>query len=86
MKKILVISLLITNLFSWNGYDYDNGTDIEIGKGNLVRSGNDIEYYDYSDGEYKNAQVDSIRSYGNSVELNVIDEETGEYRTFEMER
>lgn len=86
MKKILLISLLISNLFSWSGYDHENDTDIEIEQGNLVRSGNDIEYYDYNDGEYKNAQVDSIRSYGNSVELNVIDEETGEYRTFEMER
>lgn len=86
MKKILMIGLFATSLFSWSGYDYDNGSDIEIDKGNLVRSGKDIEYYDYKDSEYRDAQVNNIRSYGNSIEVEVYDYDNQEYRTFEMEK
>lgn len=87
MRVLLIMAILfVTNLFSWNGYDYNEGSYVEIEKGNLVRSGREIEYYDYKDGEYKSAEVDSIRSYGSSVELNVIDSDTGEMRTFEMDK
>jgi len=82
----IIVSLLIPSLsYAWDGYDYEKGSYVEIDKGNLVRSGNDIEVYDYSDGEYKTMQVESINSYGSSVELEIYDYDSGEYRTLEMD-
>jgi hypothetical protein len=71
--------------FAWDGYDYEEGNYIEIEEGNLVREGEEIEIYDYSDGEYKYVTVEEIDSYGGTTEVEVYDYETGEYRTFEME-
>ena len=87
MKRILTIALLVvaTTSHAWDGYDYDKGSYIEIENGNLVRPGEEIEYYDYSSGEYKYGDVESIHSYGSSVEIEVYDSDTGEYRTFEMD-
>ncbi len=82
----LSLSLISISAFSWNGYDYDKGSYIEIEKGNLVREGEEIEYYDYESGEYKYGEVESINSYGSSVEVEVYDSDTGEYRTFQMDR
>lgn len=58
---------------------------MEIGQGNLVRSGQDIEVYDYEAGEYRNVTVESIDRYGSSVDVEVYDWDSGEYRTFEMD-
>ena len=79
------ISILSFNSYGWEGYDYQEGNHIEIESGNLVREGEEIEYYDYSDGEYKYVEVESISSYGSTTEVEVYDYDTGEYRTFEME-
>jgi hypothetical protein len=86
MKKILMLVSIVGILYAWNGYDYDTGEHIEIGEGNLVRSGSVIEYYDDEDGEYKNAEVQSIEDRGNSVDVEILDENTGEIRTFEMDK
>lgn len=88
MKKVLLFCLLAASFsaFAWDGYDYDKGTYIEIDKGNVVRQGNDIEYYDYSAGEYRTGEVQSIEESGSSVDVEVQDSETGEIRTFEMEQ
>jgi hypothetical protein len=72
--------------FAWDGYDYESGGYVEIEKGNLVRPGEEIEYYDYGSGEYKYGDVESIDSYGSSVDVEIYDQESGEYRTFEMDR
>ena len=71
--------------YAWDGYDWDSGSFIEIERGNKVRHGLDIEYFDYSAGEYRNAEVVEISRSGHTVEVEVIDQETGEYRVFEME-
>lgn len=85
MKQLLILILVLLMpanfLFAWDGYDYEKGAYIEIEKGNLVRSGEDIEIYDYSDGTYKDVEVESV----DSDEVEVYDSDTGEYRTFEME-
>ena len=86
--KIFIAFLTVivsTSSFAWDGYDWDRGSFIEIGKGNLVRDGREIEYYDYGSGGYKSADVDSIRRYGSSIEIEIFDHESGEYRTFEMD-
>lgn len=71
--------------FSWDGTDAETGAAVEIGKGNLVRSGRDIEVYDSGSGEYRDLTVENIRDSGSTVEVEVYDQESGEYRTFEME-
>ena len=76
-----VLSLTSSNTIAWDGYDYSTGSYIEIGSGNLVRSGNEIEIYDYGDGSYKDVEVQGMS--GN--ELEVYDYETGEYRYLDMD-
>lgn len=86
MNKIILLSLLIsTQAFAWEGYD-DSGNGIEIEKGNLVRKGKEIEYYDYGSGDYKQGEVQSIRNRGSRTELEILDNETGEYKTFDMKK
>lgn len=70
---------------SWDGTDSDSGESIEIGRGNLVRTGKDIEIYDHGSGEYREVTVESIRRNGSTVEVEVYDYDSGEYRTLEME-
>jgi hypothetical protein len=57
----------------------DTTTIKEVDKDNLVRQGNEIEYYDYG-------EVELVNSYGSSVEVEIYDYNTGEYHTFEMNR
>ena len=45
---------------AWDGYDWDSGSDVEIGKGNLVRPGESIEVFDYGTGAYHDVEVQSI--------------------------
>ncbi len=87
MKFIILVLFLTvsTPAFAWDGYDYENGSFVEIDKGNLVRSGQDIEIYDYSTGDYKEVEVESVRSNGSNVDVEVYDYDTGEYRTLEMD-
>ncbi|WP_286238006.1 DUF5334 family protein [Neptuniibacter halophilus] len=88
MKYILAIAFaaLSASVHSWDGYDYDSGSHVEIQDGNLVRSGETIEIYDYGDGSYKDVEVQSVQSYGSSVEIEVYDYDKGEYRTLDMDR
>ncbi len=86
MKKLsfLLILLLLFSLSSvraWDGYDYERGEYIEIGKGNLVREGEEIEVYHYDTGEYKYEEVQSV----DSEEVETYDYETGEYHTYDMD-
>jgi len=83
---ILICFLFPQQLISWDGYDYDKGTYIEIEKGNKVRAGETIEIYDYSTGEYKDVEVDSVSRSGNNVEIEVTDSATGETRTLDMDK
>lgn len=84
----MVTGLLIGSALpaaAWDGVDADTGNSVEIGKGNLVRSGQDIEIYDSDAGEYRDVEVQSIQRSGGSIEVEVYDAESGEYRTLEME-
>jgi hypothetical protein len=76
---------LCTPAFGWDGTDASMGGSVEIGKGNLVREGLDIEIYDYDSGGYRDVTVEDINRSGSGVEIEVYDNESGEYRTFEME-
>ena len=85
LSLIAMVAIMCSNVFAWDGYDWERGSYIEIEGGNLVRPGNDIEIYDYEAGEYKDVEVQSIDRYGSSVEIEVLDYSTGDYRTFDME-
>lgn len=82
---VLVAILLAAPCMAWDGYDYDKGNFVEIGKGNLVSRGRTIEIYDYDDGQYKDVEVENIQRVPGAVEIEVFDPETGENRTFEMD-
>ncbi|RWP40162.1 MAG: hypothetical protein EOR04_19650 [Mesorhizobium sp.] len=83
----LAIGLVLgaSDAYAWDGTDTTTGESVEIGKGNLVRTGRDIEIFDGGAGEYRDVTVESIRRYGSTVEVEVYDNESGEYRTLEME-
>ncbi|MFD9901255.1 DUF5334 family protein [Mesorhizobium sp. NPDC059025] len=49
--------------------DANTGNSVEIEKGNLVRTGQDIEIYDYGAGEYRDVTVEDINRYGSTVEI-----------------
>jgi hypothetical protein len=82
--KTITIAALLTlsaGAQAWSGFDYDAGNFIEIEEGNLVRDGETIEYFDYENAEYRSAPVMSV----DSDEVVVYDQESGEYRTFNMD-
>lgn len=69
---------------AWDGTD-ENGNAVEIEQDNLVRTGSDIEYYNYADGNYHDATVDSISRDGDEVVIEVTDDDTGYAHTLTME-
>lgn len=90
MKNTLIaLSALLLSIplsaAAWEGIETESGNGVAIEKGNLVRSGESIEYYDHNEGEYKSVTVDDINRYGDTVEIEVTDDETGETVTLEME-
>lgn len=85
MKSLIFCALLFpAAAIAWDGYDYDSVNYIEIDQGNLVRPGEYIDYYDHGTGTYQGADVESVTRYGSTVEVEVYDYDSGEYRTFEM--
>ena len=68
--------LLSGPVLPWDGRDYESGSAVEIEKGNLVRAGEEIEFYDYEAGEYRNGDVESIESSGSGAILEIYDHET----------
>lgn len=83
---ILAISTFSNKAFAWMGYDYENDAQIEIGEGNLVRTGSLIKIYDWSDSQYYWVTVKEFNSNSVRIELIVEDEETKKTRTFDMEK
>nr|DAY01253.1 MAG TPA: protein of unknown function (DUF5334) [Caudoviricetes sp.] len=85
MGKFVLFLMVAISCFAWSGYDLETGECVEIGKGNLVRRGRDIEIYDCKDGKYKIVNVKSISKVGDSVEIEVYDYEKNKIRILEME-
>jgi hypothetical protein len=88
MKYVILIALILmpTHALAWDGVDSTSGSSVEIGKGNLVRPGEDIEVYDYKTGEYKDVTVEGVRDGLGTVEVEVYDYSKGEYKTYEMDK
>lgn len=84
MIFLLVVLLLCPlNICAWDGYDHDSEDYIEIENPALVVPGQDIEIYDHSDETYHDVYVISVQRNG-TVVIEVFDNDTGDYRTFEM--
>jgi hypothetical protein len=85
MRYLFCLALCLSThcAIAWEGYDYENGTFVEIEKGNLVRRGREIEVFDYQRG-YINVEVESVYRRGRTVEVEVFDPNSGETRTLEM--
>ncbi len=82
--KLTLFSFIIQSSQAWDGYDWNKGKYVEIEKGNLVREGETIDFYEYGRG-YGSMDIDSVESSGSHVEIEGTDNETGETRTFEMD-
>ena len=84
----VVLGLLLCSLavpaLAWDGSD-ENSNSVEIESGNLVRTGDDIEYYNYADDAYHEATVDSIERDGSEVIIDVTDDDTGYTHELTME-
>ena len=89
MKKtfaaLMLVLLSCVPAMAWDGFDSDSGSSVEIEQGNLVRSGQTMEYFDHSTGDYSTGEVIDVTRYGNSVEVEVYDLNSGENRTFDMD-
>jgi hypothetical protein len=88
LKNIIVafcFFLNIGNSFAWTGYDYFNGSEIEINSGNLVREGETIKFYDWDSEEDRNAEVRSVDYLFNSTRLEIYDYIEQKVRIFDMD-
>lgn len=84
MKKLVCIFLLLVSSVmagAWDGYDCCSMEVVEIGRGNLVRTGKEIEVYHWDDGSYHCEEVQGM--CGNEPET--YDYEDGEYHYYEMD-
>ena len=88
MKALMLIFLpfMATSVFAWDGQDAEQGTNIMISKRSSATPGKEISYYDYSREEYRTAEVTSVYGFGNSIQIELYDIDTGTNRTFEMEQ
>jgi hypothetical protein len=82
---MLAVFLISPNIQTWEGYDYNKGSYVEIIEGNLVRSGNEVEFYDYGSGENRSGEVESVTGFGASVVVVIYDNNAGEYRALDMD-
>lgn len=74
-----------TPVTAWDGFEWQSGTSVNVDKGEKVREGQTITYFDYDKAEYHMADVESMRETASGVEIEVYDYDSGEYRTFDME-
>lgn len=84
---VLFVALfsLVTEAKAWDGVNTETGNEVTIEQGNLVRTGRDIELYDSNSGQYIDMSVESINRVGNSVEIEMYNNETGETQTYEFD-
>ena len=80
-----VLGTAFTPAHAWDGTD-NNGTNVTIERGNLVRRGEEIEFYDEATGDYHTGEVEHIRDTGYGTEVEVYDHDRGEYRLHPLQK
>ena len=90
MKKTIITFFtaffFITNpSYAWNGYDYDNKTEVEIETGNLVREGLIIQFYDLKADQYHSAKINYMESVPGGTRIQLEDIDAKKERTFIMQ-
>ena len=75
-------------MFSWDGFDYDTGNYIEIDDSDMssIARGVVIQIYDNEDSNHHTVEIMAIIKTVDETNIEVLDQDTDEYRTFEMER
>lgn len=71
-------------IYAWNGYDDQKLTEVEIETGTIVKGGKTIDFFDYGDNSYHNADIISINRLGSKVFINTYDYNIRQYRTLDM--
>jgi hypothetical protein len=74
----------LSQLFAWEGYDYQNKTSIEISEGNLVREGSLIQFYETKSDNFRTAKIVYIQSIAMGTEIELIDLDNKKTRFFIM--
>jgi hypothetical protein len=83
MRVILAIFLISIYAFSWEGYSYEKSAYIEVESYDHRGLGEGpVEYYDYSEGEYKSGYLDMYDGGTGTI----TDDENGESFEVEMDR
>lgn len=82
---LLAFSIVALPALAWDGIDSASGESVSIERGNLVRSGQDIKFYDVAKGETRTATVESVTTSGSGADVEIYDHDSGETRTLEME-
>ena len=85
---IILILIFPLSVFSWDGMDYDTGNYIEIDDSDIpsIAPGAIIQIYDNEDSDYHTLEIMSILKAIDETNIEVFDQDTEEYRTFEMEK
>ncbi len=84
---ISILTIFLTSsksALAWNGYDYDNKTEVEIGPGNLVREGLVIQFYDSKADNYHTAKVLFMDSVAGGTRIQLQDLDVKKERVFIM--
>lgn len=85
---ILILFLISPVLsYAWDGLDYETGNYIEIDDSDIssLAPGAIIQIYDNEDSDHHIVEVMTIVKTTDETNIEVYDQDTDEYRTFEME-
>lgn len=67
--------------FAEEGYDYEDGSDINIEEGDSSKEGSEIDVFNEDTGTFDTETVES----SSSGEVDTFDEDTGQFHTYETE-
>ncbi|WP_461655131.1 DUF5334 family protein [Methylorubrum aminovorans] len=79
-----ILVLLAWPAAAWDGSDGSSGNSVEIEKGQTVRRGREVEFYDHGTGSYRTIDVDSVHRRGRGVEIEGTDSD-GNSVTLDMD-
>jgi hypothetical protein len=84
---MILILFFPLSVFCWDGFDYDTGNYIEIDDLDIpvIAPGTVIQIYDNEDSNHHTIEIMSVVKTSDETNIEVFDQDTDEYRNFEME-